>query len=405
MYRTTGKYVALLVNCIICSSAWAYDDAKTVDRIILDKENFLDIKAYQPHKSQEYQWYDSTNAIRVYSGSLDQDRLYMLSGFKFQSDLSDHVTTRIHSEQEEFLAIEPVPLPQMEIEVFPLGNELGVSLLGTAAYDKRQADLGGAVSWGRQPWNYTRLAWLKVDAMYNRKNDFDSSYYSTDPATTQLQGAYRLAGKHRIRYSLAVDSASALVTPQSQGQGQREFRQKGYRYNFLYDYQLDSGHVAGTSIHGFEKHKSLEQPAQHQSQDTLFTSIDVYWANPDLNRERQIGLQLDRISSGFLDYIDAGNSIDYSLKTVQLYGTQRLPYGPHTAWDFGVYLGWAMEDKIYATARANEDNNSFQGKFRTGFEYRSLDRKSVLSLNFSLELDNLLQSPLNGGSASFQKVF
>lgn len=403
MIKTFSKtvFIASLV-CMTCSTAKAYDDARTVDRIILDKENFLDIKAYQPRKSLDYQWYDSTNAARLYGGSLDQDRLYLLSGLKFQSDLSNFVTTRIHTEQEDFLAIEPYPLPQLEIEVFPMGNDLGFSLLGTAAYDKRQADLGGAVTWGRQPWNYTRLAWLKVDAMYNRKNDFDQSYYSTDPTTTLLQGAYAVSGKHRIRYNLAWDSASTLKTPQTQGM----FQQNGYRYHFLYDHQFDSRHIVGTTIHGFGKHKAVDQTAQHQTQDAVFTSVDIYWANLDHQWEQRLGLQYDRINNGFYDYLVANNSIDYSLKTIQLYGTQHLPFGDHMAWDFGVHLGWAMENKIYSTVNnTNEDNNSFQGKFRTGFEYHSLDRKSALILNFSLELDNLFQSPLNGGSASFQKVF
>lgn len=396
------RFFILFLFSVMCSAAKAYDEDRTVDRITLDKENFLDIKAYQPRKSLDYQWYDSLNGARIYGGSLDQDRLYLLSGFKFQSDLSNYVTTRIHADQEDFLAVEPYPLPQLEIETFPWAGKLGVSLLGAAAYDKRQADLGGAITWGRQPWNYTRLAWLKVDAMYNRKNSFDESYYSQDPTTTQLQGAYLLAGKHRLRYSLAVDSPSTLITPQTQG----VFQQKGYRYELLYDYRLDKQYIVGSTVHGFQKHKSVDQTAQHQSQDTIFTSIDVYWANLDRAREQRIGLQFDGINSDFLDYLDASHSIAYSLQTLQLYGSQHLPYGPHTAWDFGVYLGWAMENKNYATAGlANEDNNSFQGKFRTGFEYHSLDRKSVLLLNFSLELDNLFQSPLNGGSASFQKVF
>ena len=403
MLTIVGKlFLIILLIFVIYSSAQAYDDNGTINRITLDKENFLDIKAYQPRKSLDYQWYDSSNAARIYGGSLDQDRLYLLTGIKLQSDLSDYVTVRIHDEQEVFYAIEPIPLPQMEIAVSPWGSQFGISMLGAAAYDKRQADLGGAISWGRQPWNYTRLAWLKVDAMYNRKNDFDESYYSTDPTTTQLQGAYFLADKHKIRYSLAMDSASTLITPETQG----AFRQKGFRYNFLYDYQLDNQHIAGTSVHGFEKHKSIDQTAQHQNQDTVFTSADVYWANLDRNREQRIGLQFDAINNKFYDNLAPDNSIEYSLQTIQLYGTQHLPYGPHMAWDFGVYLGWAMEDKTYSTAsNANEENNSFQGKFRTGFEYSSLDRKSVLILNFSLELDNLFQSPLNGGSASFQRVF
>jgi hypothetical protein len=199
-----------------------------------------------------------------------------------------------------------------------------------------------------------------------------------------------------------VDTASTLTTPQNQG----AFEQKGYRYRLLYDYQLDSQHIAGTTVHGFEKHKSVDQTAQHQTQDTVFSSIDLYWANLDREWEQRIGLQFDGINSDFRDYIDISRSIEYSLQTLQLYATQHLPYGPHTAWDFGVHLGWAMEDKIYPTgSNANEDNNSFQGKFRSGFEYHSTNRKSVLILNLSLELDNLLRSPLNGGSASFQKVF
>jgi len=381
---------------------WAFDDDKTINKIILDKENFLDIKAYQPRKSLDYQWYDSINGARVFGGSLDHNSLYALTELKFQSDLSQYVTTRIQAKQEVFYAIKPFPQPVLEIQVFPWAKNIGVSILGTTPYDKRQADLGVAVSWGRQPWNFTQLRWIKVDSEYNRKNPFDDSYYNENPTTTELEGAYKIQTKHIIRYSFSVDSPLEFITPEIDG----TFKQKGYRYNFLYDYQLNDQKLVGITARGFKEEKSSDEIDLHQDQNTTFTSIDVYWADVNPDKERRLGLQIDTLNNRFNDHIDAGNSLKYSLDTLQLYGTRRVPYGAHTAWDFGVHLAWAMEEKLFTPPEsADEQNDSFQGKFRTSFEYFSLDRKSALQLHMSFELDNLLKSPLNGGGASFQKVF
>jgi hypothetical protein len=389
-------------SLITANPLWAFDDDISINRISLDKENFLDIKAYQPRKSLDYQWYDAVNGARIFGGSLDHDRVYALSEFKFQSELSEYVTARIQAKQEVFYAIKPFPLPVLEAQVFPWAKNIGISILGTVPYDKRQADLGAALSWGRQPWNYTRLSWVKVDSEYNRKNPFDESYYAENPTTTELEGAYVIRNKHIIRYSLAVDSPLELITPEIQG----TFKHKAYRYHLLYDYKLNHQELAGITIRGFQQEKSSNETGLHQDQDTAFTTVDVYWADLDRDKERRLGLQLDTLNNRFNDYIDADNSLEYSLDTLQLYGTRRFPYGLHMAWDFGIHLAWAMEEKLYTPPeRADEQNDSFQGKFRTGFEYFALDRKSVFQIQMSLELDNLFKSPLNGGGASFQKVF
>ncbi|WP_455212250.1 hypothetical protein, partial [Kaarinaea lacus] len=214
--------------------------------------------------------------------------------------------------------------------------------------------------------------------------------------------AYILQNKHIIRYTLALDSPLELITPETQG----TFKHEGYRYDLLYDYKLNQQELVGITIQGFKQEKSSEESGLHQDQNTTFTTIDVYWADLDPDRERRLGLQLDALHNEFNDYLDENNSLEYGLDTVQLYGTQRFPFSLHMAWDFGVHLAWAMEEKQYSPpARTDEQNDSFQGKFRSGFEYFSLDRKSVLQIHLSIELDKLSRSPLNGGGASFQKVF
>jgi len=382
--------------------ALGYDDDTTINKISMDKENFLDIKAYQPRKSQDYQWYDATTGARIYAGSLDHDDLYQLTEYKLQSDLSEYFIARITSAQEDFYAIKPFPLPILEAQVFPMGENLGVSLLGTIAYDKRQSDMGGAISWGRQPWNYTRLTWMKVDAMYNRKNHFDESYYSDTPTTTQLEGAYVLQNKHIIRYTFSLDSTLELITPENQG----TFRHKGNSYHAMYDYRFKQTEIVGITVRGFAMEKSSRQTDLNQDQDTRFTTVDLYWADLDRDRERRMGLQVDSLHNQFNDYVDPANSLEYGLDTIQLYGTHRFPFTTHTAWDLGVHLAWAMEEKLWTPPEySDEQNDSFQGKFRTGFEYFALDRKSFFQINISVELDNLIDSPINGGAASFQKVF
>jgi hypothetical protein len=50
-------------------------------------------------------------------------------------------------------------------------------------------------------------------------------------------------------------------------------------------------------------------------------------------------------------------------------------------------------------------HDSLEAKFRMGFEYASSDGRNSLQFNISLNLDDLINDPGDGGGMSFQSVF
>ena len=76
------------------------------------------------------------------------------------------------------------------------------------------------------------------------------------------------------------------------------------------------------------------------------------------------------------------------------------------AWDLGLYIGDVEEKHNYLYDDSRDIlNESVQAKFRMGFVYSSSDGRSSLQLNVSLNLDDPIDDPGDGGGISFQTVF
>ena len=173
--------------------ATAFDGDFEINDIDMVEENFLDIKAHRFRKSMEDQWYDNISGWRMNGASLDGDFAFLQTEIKLQQELSDSVNVRLEVEQETFYAEKDFPAPTVEVEFYPLANDIGFSLLGTAAYEKRDMNLGAALIWGRRPWGYTRLEVLKVDAVYNEKSAFDSTEQTQEPGAQQEAEGHSVA--------------------------------------------------------------------------------------------------------------------------------------------------------------------------------------------------------------------
>ena len=170
MSITLSTFLIFLGLTLSISPVLAFDNDFEINDINLDEENFIDIKAHRFRKSLEYQWFDNITAWRITGASLDSDLTFLQTELKLQHELSEFVNVRLEIEQEVFYADKEFPLPTTEVEFYPWAGNLGFSLLGTPAYEKREMDLGIALIWGRRPWNYTRFEYLDVDALYNQKN-------------------------------------------------------------------------------------------------------------------------------------------------------------------------------------------------------------------------------------------
>ncbi len=394
-------FVIALVSSI--SLALAMNDAYEINDINLNEENFLDIKAHRFRKSLEYQWYDNLSAWRITGASLDGDLAFVQNELKLQRELSAYVNVRLEIAQQVFYADETFPLPMAEVDIYPWAGDLGFSLLGTPAYEKRDMDMGVAVIWGRRPWNYTRFEYLNVDALYNEKNAFDNSFYNKQPKAMTLNGNYQFGEHYKLRFSVSRDSPRELIDPDNNG----VFKREDSDYFLLFDYQPVPDSVIGITLTGFTLDKTSRQTGQDKQQATAYNSVDVYWVQGMSKLyELRLGSQYDHITNDIRDFIGSNNDLDYFMKTLQVYGTVYHRFNENMAWDFGLYVGQVEERQNYLNdSSRNTLNDSVEAKFRMGFEYSSADGRSSLQMNLSLNADDPINDPGDGAGISFQSVF
>ena len=404
----------LTLSLLAASSAvFAFDYDYEIKVINLYEENFLDIKALRFRMSLDYKWYDSNNGWRMNGASLDGDLAFLQTEIKLQSEVSDHLNVRLELEQEVFYADKDMPLPTVEVELYPWAGsrggsngwagDIGFSLLGAPAYEKRDMDVGAAVIFGRRPWDFTRFEYVQIDSMYNEKNSVDNSYYEKQPRTMKLHGAYQFGGRYKLRYSLKREDDLELVDPDT---GSR-FTHKGNSYSLLLDYQPTPEAVWGITLDGFNLDKSKAETGYSQQQATDYISTDIYWVNGmGQAYEVRVGTQYDYITNSLRDYVDQNNDLEYHMSTLQLYTSAYHPFNEHMAWDLGLYVGDVEEQQNYLYDNSRDTlNDGIQAKLRMGFVYSSSDGRSALQFNISLNLDDPVNDPGDGGGLSFQTVF
>ena len=385
------------------SPVLAFDNDLEINDINLNQENFLDLKAHRYRKSLEYLWFDNTSGWRINIASLDSDLAFVQTELKLQNELSEYVNIRLEVEQKVFYADKEFPLPTAEAEIYPWAGNFGFSLLGTPAYEKREMDLGIALIWGRRPWNYIRFEYLDVDSLYNQKNVSDNTFYSKEPIALKLEGAYQFGGQYKLRFSISRDKPLELIDPDNNG----IFRHEASDYFLLFDYQPVPDSVIGITINGFTLDKSSSQTGQNQQQTTDYISADIYWVKGmGKSYELRLGTQYDHITNDIRDLITTDNDLDYFMKTLQVYTSAYHPFNDHMAWDLGLYVGQVDEQQNFLQDNARDTlNDGVEAKFRMGFEYSSSDGRSSLQFNISLNLDDPVKDPGDGGGISFQSVF
>jgi len=396
-------FLFFLGLAFVISPALAFENDFEINDINLNQENFIDIKAHRFRKSLEYQWFDSTTAWRITAASLSSNLLFLQNELKLQHELSDYINVRLEIEHEAFYADTERALPTIDVEFYPWAGDFGFSLISTAAYEKREMDLGVALIWGRRPWNYTRFEYLDVDSLYNEKNESDNTFYSKEPTAMKLEGAYQFGGHYKLRFTVSRDKPLELIDADNSA----IFKREASDYFLLLDYQPEPDSVIGITISGFTLDKSNLQTAQSQQQATEYISADVYWVKGMGKKyELRFGTQYDHISNDIRDFITASNELDYSLKTLQVYGTAYHRFNEHMAWDFGLYAGHVEEKQNFLQDNSRDTlNNGIEAAFRMGFEYSSSDGRNTLQLNISLNVDDPIKDPGDGGGISFQSVF
>lgn len=406
-FRYCYLFLPLFVVLILVASTpvIAFDDDKTISNIHLKDESFVDINAQQFRKSLDIAWLSTLNGWRSTGGSVSNDRLFLHTELRLKKDLSRALIFGMELEQENFYARKPQPLPLVFADVYhPALDDIGISFIGTPAYDKRQADMGFAITVGRRPMNYTRFSWLKIDMLYNDKNEFDNSSYDEYGETWMLQGTHHLAHSWDIHFDLQKDSPLGFLFDDQVSR----FQHESYDYKVNLVQHVSRNSFAGINVRSMNIDKQLQEMTSDKRQQLDYHMLDIYWVNTIFrtNRELTLGFRYDVFREELADNIDQNNSYEFELKTWQAYSSLNHTYSTHQAWDLGMYLAWSERSRQYSASSPNEyDDSGIQAKLRTSWQYHSIDKTSVLLFSMSFNLDDLIDDPGDGGGIYFQSRF
>ncbi|TNC79946.1 MAG: hypothetical protein C9356_16835 [Oleiphilus sp.] len=387
--------------------AFAYDDDRTISQVDFNPESFLDINAASFRRALELDWLAANQGFRMAGGSISSNRLYLNSELRLHEALSRQLIFGLSWEQDDFYADRPTGLPQLAVNVYPVENsEFGMAVIGTAAHDKRQADLGYALLWGREPDNHIRFSWLKVDAFHNEKNEFDNDRYTEAGETLTLEGVTQLTPQWLVEFSFERDRPLSLDFDNGAGR----FDHKRYEHHLTLYHRYTEDAFWGLEWRILDIAKSRLDVDDSQAQILEYQSFDMFWVGPCCrSKEMTLGLRYDRFDETRANRVVPDESFDYRLSTTQLYASVHDEFTTHQAWDVGLYAGWSNQDRDYAGSlpegAVEERAEGLEAKLRGSWEYHSANKNSVIRFSLALNLDDVFNDPGDGGAIYYYSRF
>ncbi len=393
----------LLFFCI--SHVFAFDGDESLNFPDFNRENFLDISAYEYSKQQDDKWYASDNGFRQTGGSLGQDALYTSLHFKFRTRLNAHSEFRLTSEQLAFYGAKPI---RQQVELGGRPNKFWYfSLLGTPTYEKRNSDVGLAMELGSRPGNYIRLVHIRHDLFFNDKNNQDDAYYDGSPTERQLEVVTVFKTKYYIRLFLKRDENFLKVLATDLLGNQGEFKYEGDSVDLVMDYHPAEEKIVGVRVWGFNFDKTLNTSSENARQKFSYLSVKNYYLLLLSNRLKlTLGWRHDRLDYD-TEYLDDSNgNVERYFDTSQLYGVLRHSFNNNLNFEYGLHLGEAnLRESFNGRANSKSTNRGGESKFRFGIELISADKKHQIMFSTNWNLDDLTGSYWDGGRISFQGIF
>ena len=367
----------------------------------------MDISANSFRHQLERDWLGARNGFRIAGGSISGDRLALMSELRLNQDFSNHLAFGLSWKQDDFYANKPNPLPQLALKFYPVeGSNLGVAALGTAAHDKRQADLGYAVFLGREPDDYVRFAWTKVDVFYNEKNEFDDSFYREFGETATMDGVKAISDRWLVQFRFERDRPLSLAFDDNAGR----FDHKRYDHELTTYFQYSAKYLFGASWRMFDISKSRRETGFSQAQELEYLSAEIFWVTQfQAPYELTLGMRHDEFDERLINRVVPAESYGYRLRTTQGYASLRHEYKAQQAWDLGLYAGWSEQERdfrgVIPEGEVEENSEGLEAKLRTSWSYHSLDQQSALRISVALDLDDAANDLADGGGIYYQTRF
>ncbi len=389
----------------VASHLLAFDGKESLDFPDFNRENFLDISAYQYSKQQDDKWFNSDNGFRLAGGSLGQDFLYSHLHFKYRTQLNAHTEFRLSSKQEAFYATKPV---RQQVE---LGGRVNsswyFSLLGSPSYEKRNSDLGVAMELGNRPLNYLRLAYIRHDIFFNEKNPQDDAGYERIPIERQLEWVRDFSHKFYLRLYLYQDKPSVKTLATDLLGNQGYFSYEGDSGDLMLDYHFKHEKILGMRVQGFNFNKQLQNGVVNARQKFHYFSVQNYLMFPAFKElDMTLGWRHDQLNYNTWYPDNTADDVERYFDTSQLFGILKQSLNNRVNFEYALHLGEAQLQKNHFNRKQGKENDSaIESKFRFSIELLSLDGKNQLMFGSNWNLDDIQGQVWDGGQLSFQGVF
>ena len=389
--------LSILLLPLLHSPAYSFDNDREIDAVDFNTSIFLDLKAMQFRPALERRWLQAENRFRISGGSISGDKLALRSQLHLKHALSEHADVAIEWQEETFYARKPTLPPQLEIGIHPWPQNVSISVLGTASYDKRQGDLGAAFTLGQRTEDYFRFKWLEQDIFYNEKNVFDDSFYQQRPRVLGIESAYQFNPRWHSR--LFWENSRQLKLVLDDG----FFKHESNEVRFALDYHYTARRFSGIRFRQFSIDKTRTENEHTQQQKLNFRSAELLWNLEDSNREYTYGIIYDRFDDRLQSLTPPSSHTHYTLSSWQTYASFYSTYTSNMAWGLAIYLATVTEQRETLGSDPSKSRNRVtEAKLRLSWEYRSVDEKSTLTFHFSFNIDDLANDLGDGGAISYQ---
>ncbi len=401
--------IACLLQAFAVSNSYAqFNNDFEIERHYLAMENFLDWKAYQNPFSWKYEWDTTQSGMLASVGSLSLYEFYYTSEIRLAKELGSLVSFQYDLVEDSFYRKAPL---YQEI-AFRVGTEdYAASLIGFPSYDKKNGQVGYAVSYGkRHTLNSVRLSLSDQYSIYNErnvnseKNSVDGHFRKT-PLLSRLEALW--FWDHHLYIKTDLKQISQAVYKIDDPEQLLEF--EGNEYEITIDWREEDSWVLGTTAYHKEEYRTQVPTTSSQDLPDLDQTILLSWLDIYFHMQASLKslITIGVLSSQFLNNIDSSYSdqrYDCHLRTFQVYGIWQKAKSDWFYWLYSLQAGQAELDKSYEGISETVDDENLEMKAGIGVMMME-ELNYRLLVNTTWDLDFFETRQWDGGNVQLQMVF
>jgi hypothetical protein len=401
--RAGGIALALILTWVCAGPALAqFSGSFAIDKVRLNRENWLDWRAYQPPADWRWDAYRAPNAMQASVGSLSMVRFYETHQLRLEKDLGAYATFLYSQSEASFFRSDPL---YQEVEMRFGAESLFGSIIGFPRADKAQGNFGLAAAWGkRTDPNTVRLSVLEEQPLFNDKTD-TSARLRRPLVLNRLQA--RVAPREQLVMEVDYRDEPTAVLDSPDLAERQTFRSQ--KLDAWADWWVTDAWMLGAVISDNTERRQLipaagaASPAQEQALTWGWTELHALAVLPGGDRLTLavVDSQLDnQIRSG-----DPNTAWRFRLRTTQAYALWEIPHSAWLHWTVSLQAGEVRLFKPSSPdAAERNDSPTVEGKLGLGILLTEVRSYRFWFLS-TWAPDAISGQKWDGGNMQFQLFF